>query len=62
VRGRDGRPETIAVLNRAAAMLRLACCRLKLCEVSNAVALFTAAVGLAERGVTGDLFSARVLD
>jgi tetratricopeptide (TPR) repeat protein len=48
--------------DRAEAMFRLACCRLKLGKVSNAIALFTAALGLAESGVSGDLLSARILD
>jgi len=49
-------------LDRADAMFRLACCRLKLGKVSNAIALFTAALALSERGVAGDLLSARILD
>jgi tetratricopeptide (TPR) repeat protein len=49
-------------LDRADAMFRLACCRLKLGKVSNAIALFTAALALSERGVAGDLLCARILD
>ena len=49
-------------VDRAEAMFRLACCRLKLGKVSNAIALFTAALGLSESGVAGDLLSARILD
>jgi tetratricopeptide (TPR) repeat protein len=48
--------------DRAEAMFRLACCRLKLGKVSNAIALFTAALGLTESGVSGDLLSAWILD
>jgi tetratricopeptide (TPR) repeat protein len=49
-------------VDRADAMFRLACCRLKLGKVSNAIALFTAALALADHGVAGDLLSARILD
>ncbi len=49
-------------IDRAEAMFRLACCRLKVGKVSNAIALFTAALALAERGVAGDLLSTRILD
>jgi len=50
-------------VDRAEALFRLGCCRLKLSKVSNAVSLFSAALGLAERsGVAGDALRARIFD
>ena len=50
-------------VDRAEAMFRLGCCRLKLGKVSNAISLFSAALALAERGgVAGDALRARIFD
>jgi tetratricopeptide (TPR) repeat protein len=50
-------------VDRAEALFRLGCCRLKLSKVSNAVSLFSAALDLAERsGVAGDALRARIFD
>lgn len=50
-------------LDRAEALFRLGCCRVKLSQISNAVALFTAALGLVSEGtVEGDRLRAQILD
>lgn len=54
---------TFTEVDRADAMFRLGCCRLKLGKVSNAISLFTSALQLAERGgVAGDQLRARAFD
>jgi tetratricopeptide (TPR) repeat protein len=50
-------------LDRAEALFRLGCCRLKLSKVSNAVALLTTALGLVPEGsVDGDQLRSRIFD
>lgn len=50
-------------VDRAEALFRLGCCRLKLSNVSNAIALFSASLTLAEQsGVAGDALRARIFD
>lgn len=50
-------------LDRAEALFRLGCCRVKLSKISNAVALFTAALGLVnEANPEGDRLRAQILD
>jgi tetratricopeptide (TPR) repeat protein len=50
-------------LDRAEALFRLGCCRVKLSKVSNAVALFTNALGLVPEGSpAGDGLRARIFD
>ena len=50
-------------LDRAEALFRLGCCRVKLSKISNAVALLTAALGLVREGsVDGDRLRARIFD
>ena len=50
-------------LDRAEALFRLGCCRVKLSKISNAVALFTAALGLVDEGtVNGDRLRSRIFD
>jgi tetratricopeptide (TPR) repeat protein len=49
--------------DRAEALFRLGCCRLKLSKVSNAIALFSASLNLAEKsGFAGDALRARIFD
>lgn len=50
-------------LDRAESLFRLGCCRVKLSKISNAVALFTAALGLVgEVTVEGDRLRAQIFD
>jgi len=50
-------------VDRAEAMFRLGCCRLKLGKVSNAISLLSSALDLAERGgVAGDQLRAKAFD
>jgi tetratricopeptide (TPR) repeat protein len=54
---------TFSDVDRADAMFRFGCCRVKLGKTSNAISLFTSALELAERsGVDGDNLRARVFD
>jgi tetratricopeptide (TPR) repeat protein len=50
-------------VDRADAMFRLGCCRVKLGKVSNAISLFTVAIGLADTAsIEGDRLRARIFD
>jgi tetratricopeptide (TPR) repeat protein len=50
-------------VERAEAMFRLGCCRLKLGKVGNAISLLSSALELSERGgITADMLRARILD
>jgi tetratricopeptide (TPR) repeat protein len=50
-------------VDRADAMFRLGCCRFKLGKISNAISLFSVALGLAGNGsLEGDGLRARILD
>jgi tetratricopeptide (TPR) repeat protein len=50
-------------IDRAEAMFRFGCCRLKLGKTSNAISLFTSSLSLAEQGgLAGDRLRARTFD
>jgi len=50
-------------LDRAEALFRLGCCRVKLSKISNAVALLSAALGLVQEGThNGDQLRSRIFD
>ena len=54
---------TFTEVDRAEAMFRLGCCRLKLGKVSNAISLFSVALNLADNGgVDGDRLRSRAFD
>ena len=54
---------TFSDVDRAEAMFRLGCCRVKLGKVSNAISLFSVALSLADTGsVEGDRLRARLFD
>jgi tetratricopeptide (TPR) repeat protein len=49
-------------LDRAHALFRLGCCRLKLARVSNAISLFSTALQLADGAAADDALRARIFD
>jgi tetratricopeptide (TPR) repeat protein len=53
---------SFADVDRAEAMFRLGCCRVKLGKTSNAVSLFSFALQLAESSSGGDALRARIFD
>jgi tetratricopeptide (TPR) repeat protein len=54
---------TFSDVDRAEAMFRFGCCRLKLGKPANAISLFTSALGLAEHGgALGEALQSRVFD
>jgi len=54
---------TFSGIDRAEALFRLGCCRMKLGKVSNAISLFSVALNLADTdGVDGDRLRSRTLD
>jgi tetratricopeptide (TPR) repeat protein len=54
---------TFTDVDRAEAMFRLGCCRMKLGKTSNAISLFSVALNLADTGgIAGDLLRARTFD